>query len=299
IENFKTILIVVIIAGALGFGMEKIMPERYDSTMLVRTYFDAKYQLYTNLKYYNALIKDENYATLAAIFNVDEGTMMEVKEFEMGKGPESENDKMQQYDAFVRSLDSSRAQDIDYQDFINNRGIFSGDIFEIRVEATRKDIFKSLEEGVNNSFNNLYSVKKMQQRDSMITIRRNNILRSIAEMDSLQNVYINVLEEESQATRAKISLGEGFPLQQEKSNTKEYQLLNKEIELRDELRQMDEEKVEEDEFFKVMSTFQEVGNKVNKISSKYSLVFPALAFILLCLVYLTKNYIRFVKNYER
>lgn len=299
IENFKMILIVVLVMAGIGFGLEQMVPPRYDATMLVRTYFDAKYQLHTNLNYYNALLRDKNYSVLANIFNIDEELVKEIIEFELNKGPESDNEKLRQYDSFVRSLDSVRAQEVSFKDFIDNRDIFAGDIFEIRVESTRKDIFKSLEEGVYNSFNNLYSVNRMQQRDSMITIRRANILQSIAEIDSLQNVYINVLEEESQSTKARISLGDGFPLQQEKSNTKEYQLLNKEIELRDELRRLDEEKVEEDEFFKVVSTFQEVGNKVDKLTLKYSLVFPVLAFILLCLVFLTKNYIRFVKNYEK
>lgn len=298
IDNFKLIAFVLIIAAAAGYGVEKVRKERYDSTMLVRTFFDAKYQLHTNLNYYNALLGEENYETLMDIFEIDEETIKQIVDFEIKPGPETENDRILQYDRFIKSLDSVRAQEITFDEYIDNRDVISGSIFEIKVESKTKDIYKKLEPGIIKSFNNLYSIKKMEQRDSMISVRRENILESIREIDSLQTVYISVLEEESQSTRANISLGDGFPLQQEKTSTKEYQLLNKEIELRDALRKLDEEKIEQSEFYEIISTFQEVGNKVTDFKSMYRLLFPAIAFILLCLGYLTKNYIRFVRNYE-
>ena len=298
IDNFKVIVIVMVIAGAAGFALEKVRKESFDSTMLVRTFFDAKYQLHTNLNYYNALLGDEGYETLSEIFEIPADSLMQIVEFEIAPGPETENDRIVQYDRFIKSIDSIRAQEVSYDDYIENRGVFAGSVFEIRVESKSRNIFKSLENGIMKSFNNLYSVKKMEQRDSMIALRRENLMTSIAEIDSLQNVYINVLEEESQATKASISLGDGFPLQQEKTSTKEYQLLNKEIELRNELRALDEEKVEQNEFYEVISTFQEVGNVVDDIMTKYSILFPLFAFALLVLGYLTKNYVRFVKNYE-
>lgn len=298
IDNFKLILIAMLVAAGIGYGVEKIMDPLYDSTMLVRTHFDSKYQLHTNLNYYNAVLSDENYSILANIFNIDEETIKQVKGFEIAPGPETENDRIIQYDRFIRSLDSVRAQEISFDDYIENRDVFSGNIFEIKVETTKNDIFKSLEEGLFNSFQNLHSIEKKKIRDSMLVIRRNNILNTMAGIDSLQSVYINVIEEESQSTKASISLGDGFPLQQEKSTTKEYQLLNKQIELRDELRQLEEQKVSESEFYEVVSSFQEIGNKVGGLKRKPSLIFPALAFVLLCLGYLAKNYIKFVKNYE-
>ena len=298
IDNFKLIAGVVILAGILGYGLEKVRPARYDSTMLVKTHFDSKYQLHTNLNYYNAVLGEQNYGILANIFNIDEETVEETKEFEIKPGPETENDRIVQYDRFVRSIDSVRAQEISFEDYIENRDVFSGSLFEIRVESTKKDIFRDLEEGIFKSFENLYSVEKKRIRDSMITIRKENILNTMAEIDSLQNVYINVIEEESQATKAKISLGDGFPLQQEKSDTKEYQLLNKQIELRDELRTLEEKKVSENEFYEVISSFQEIGNKVGGLENRPSVLLPIVAIILLCLGYLAKNYIKFVRNYE-
>ncbi len=297
IDNFKVIAVALIVAGLAGYAMEKYLPAKYESTMLVRTYFDAKYQLNTNMNYYNALLSEENYAALSNIFEVEEEVFDEIIEFELERGAETENQLIRQYDLFMKSLDSVRAQEVSYGDFIDNRDMLYGDLFQIRIEAKKIDLFKSLEEGIFRSFDNLYSIEKKRIRDSLISLRKANIQASLAVIDSLKNVYINVLEEESAATKASVNLGSIIPLQQEKTETKEFQLLNKEIELRAELSKLDQKKVEENVFFDVLSSFQAVGNKVKGWQNKYSILLPAAAFLILVLFFLTKEYTRFVRNY--
>lgn len=296
--NFKLIVGVLLIAGILGFALEKMKEPTYDSEMVVKTYFDSKYQLVTNINYFNALLADQDYTTLSDIFKVSKESAEKLVNFEIEAGPETENDRIVQYDRFIKSIDSIRAQEITYEEFIENRDIHSGDLFVIRVESFQKDIFTSLEHGLNTSFDNAYSSKKMEKRDSMLAIQKYNLEASIEEVKQLQKIYIDVLEEESQSTKASIALGEGFPLQQEKSETKEYQLLNQEIKLRDELRKLEEQKIEENVFFDVISGFQIIGNQTSEILKKYSLIFPAIAFILLVLVYFSRKIINFVLNYE-
>ena len=298
IINFKLIALIVILAGVLGYAYQKIKAPKYNSEMLVKTYFEAKYQLVTNINYFNALLEDEDYNTLSSIFKIDDESARKIIQFEIEPGPETENDRIIQYDRFVRSIDSVRAQEISFEDFVENRDIHSGDLFIIRVEALQKDIFRDLETGLNRSFDNAYSIKKMEKRDSMIAIKKQNLEAQIEEIKQLQKVYIDVLEEESQSAKASVNLGEGFPLQQEKSETKEYQLLNQEIKLRNELRALDEQKIEENVFFDVISSFQLVGNRSETILDKYVLVFPTIAFILLIIGYLIKRVVSFTLSYE-
>lgn len=298
IVNIKIIAIVVLLAGILGYVLEKYRTDVYSSQMVVRPYFDSKYQLITNINYYNALISGDDYTTLSELFDISQEDANEIKKFEIEIGPETENDKILQYDAFIKSIDSLRAQDYSYEDFVENRSIYSGDFFQITVESTKKNIFKSLEDGLNTSFVNTYSAKKMKKRDSLITIKKQTLRNSIKAVDSLQQVYIKVMEEETKSNNSKITLGEGLTLEQDKSKTKEYELLNKAIELRNELSALEEQKVEEDVYFDVVSGFQESGNKVSKITQKYSLIFPVLAFIMLCLFYLTSKLVKFARNYE-
>ena len=296
--NIKLIAIALLVSAEIGYGLEKYKSPVYESSMIVQTFFDSKYQLASNLEYYNSLLNDEKFDLLSSIFEIDSTIIKEIRVFELNRGPQSENEKYDEYDQFLKKLDSIRAQDITFEDFIENRDIFSGTLFEIRVESKKNDIFNMLDVGIYKSFNNLYSIEKKMKRDSLINLRKENILNSITEIDSLQNVYINVLEEESQSTKARINLGEGFPLEQAKSDTKEYQLLNKEIELRDELRALEEEKIQERELYEVISTFPRIGNKVTTFFDRYMLVLPLLTFIILSGIYLFKKFRNYVLSYE-
>jgi hypothetical protein len=298
ISNIKIITLVVVISGIGGYLLENSATKKYDSAMLVRTHFGSKYQLATNLNYYNALIESEDFSTLASIFEINKDTIAKVAKFEMAMGPETENERIREYDLFLKAIDSVRAQKIDYEDFIANRDIYSGNLFEIRVESTKRDIFKSLEPGINKSFENVYSIEQMKKRDSLIVLKRKNILASIQQIDSLKKVYIKVIEKESETTKANISFGEGFPLKQEKSETKEYQLLDKEIRLREDLRRLDQEKLEEDASYEVISSFQVVGNEVKYWHEKYTILLPLLGFLILCMAFALNKFTTYVKNYE-
>ena len=299
ILNIKLISIVVIVAAAIGYWMEESKPKLYDSGMLVRTHFGSKYQLATNLNYYNALLGSEDYETLAEIFEIHPDTIAKVSNFEMMIGPETENERIKEYDAFVRSIDSVRAQDISFADFVENRDIYSGNLFVIRVESSKPDIFQSLEAGINKSFENNYSIVELKKRDSVIELKKQNILNSIREIDSLNDVYLRVLENESESsTSNNVALRDGGFLMAEKSKTREFDLVEKKIQLNNELRSLEEAKVDRDVFFEVISSFQVVGSEVSHWYERYLLILPVLSFLGLTMLYLLKKFTVYVKNYE-
>jgi hypothetical protein len=299
IVNFKIIVITMIIAGVLGYALDKYKPSLYSSIMLVKPYFDSKYQLVNTIDYYNALLESKEYNTLSEVFSLEEEEVKEITNFEINPGPETENEKIVQYNNFLKSVDSVYASEITFDDFVENRSIYSGELFEIKVFSYKKDIFQKLEDGLGGSFTNVYSEKKMKKRDSLISIQKENIEKQLIEVANLQNVYIKVLEEESKSAPTEISIGgEGLAFNKDKTQTKEFELLNTEIKLRNELKALDEQKVEEDVFFDVIASFQQVGSRDIKWYQMYMLIFPMLAFVLLCFVYLTNRLVRFVKQYE-
>lgn len=297
-DNIKLIGAVMIIAGIAGYFLEKNKPEVYSSQMVVRPYFDTKYQLVDNIEYFNALINSEDLKTLSTIFSIDEETASKIISFEVEMGPETENDQLLQFNRFKKSIDSTLGSKLKFDDFIENRSVYSGTLYQVIVESIQSDIFRSLESGLNGSFANEYSTKKMAKRDSLISIQKANILASIEEVQKLQDIYINVLELDSKGSDSNYKLGENLSLSPEKSNTKEYELLNEEIRLRNELRKLDEQMVEEDVFFDVISSFQETGNVSFSLIDRYSIIFPVLAFILMCLTYLIIKLAKYVKQYE-
>lgn len=298
ILNIKLISIVVIVAAAIGYWMEESKPKLYDSGMLVRTHFGSKYQLATNLNYYNALLGSEDYETLAEIFEIHPDTIAKVSNFEMMIGPETENERIKEYDAFVRSIDSVRAQEISFADYVENRDIYSGNLFVIRVESFKRDIFQSLEAGINKSFDNVYSIIELKKRDSIIELKKQNILTSIKQMDSLRDVYLRVLENESNGPPTNLDVGDGGVFVAQKTATKEFELNEKKLQLYNELRSLEEAKVDQDVFFEVISSFQVVGSEVSHWYERYLLLLPVLSFLGLTMLYLLKKFTVYVKNYE-
>ncbi|WP_298901114.1 hypothetical protein [uncultured Psychroserpens sp.] len=298
IENFKLISIVVLLALILGYGLEKIKEPVFYSEMLVKPYFNSKYQLVSNIDYYNSLLESENYTSLGVIFDLPEDDLKTIKKFEIDIGPETENQLIQEYDKYVKSIDSIRAQDVSFEDFVDNRDLYSSDLFSIKVESTKRDIFKDLSKGLESTFNNDYSKKMMRVRDSTIAIKKSMYFEDLRKIDSLQKTYIKILNQESEKGTLSIGVDGLLPITQERTPTKEYDLFRNEINIRDSIRVLDQLKIEENVYYDVLSDFTDIGLRSNELSKKYALIFPALAIIALFLMYVATKVIKYAREYE-
>lgn len=300
IDNFKLIFAVVIVAFLLGLALEKTKPNVYVSQMLVRPYFDSKFQLINNINYYNTLIGVGDYEKLSNIFKISAESAKELSSFEVKAGPESENEKIKAYGDFLKTIDTSSAKTFTYREFIDNRNIYSGGLFEIIVESTNKDIFRSLEAGLNGAYKNTHSERMKQKRDNLYEIQKANILATLNSIDSLSKVYINVLKQDASKGSTTISFGEGLSLEPEsKSKTKEFELLNREIETRNRLARLEELQLEQDTYFDVVTGFQETGSRISKFKHKYSIVFPIIGLLVLTSLFLVLSTIKYVRTYEK
>lgn len=298
IDNFKLLGIAILAAFILGFALDKVKEPVYYSQMLVKPYFESKYQLFNNIDYYNALISTDNYDELSGIFEISKEETEQLISFQVEVGPETENDLIREYDEFVRSLDSIRAQDISFEDFVDNRDLFSSNLFTIEVKSYKRDIFKNLSNGFESTFSNEYSKKLMTRRDSTIAIRKLAYRKDLKKIDSLQLVYLKILEEESKKGSASIGYEGLLPITQQRATTREYELFQNELRIRDSISVLDQQIIEENVYYDVISNFSEVGLISDDIFKKYTMLFPTLAFIVMCMIFLGIKIIRFVKQYE-
>ena len=296
-KNWKIVFGLLVITFGLGYYQEKTAKPVYTSSMLIEPYFDSKYQLVTNISYFNALIDNSDYNALTNIFKIDEEDIKQVLSFEIELGPEAENSKLVQYQNFKSQLDSLQFKDLSYDDFLSNRGIYTGENFLITATSYSKDVFHKLEPGLYKSFINDYS-KKIMKRDSlMISIQKRNLVEKLQQIDSLKTIYIDVIKEESKKTQTAVPIGD-VAFSAKPQETKEFDLLNKELTFRDELKQLEERLVKKDDYFDVITSFQKVGNRFTSWEQKYSLIYPVLGFLLLCFGFLIKKLIEFTLKYE-
>lgn len=298
VNNIKIISIVVMAAVIVGFIADYFKSPVYYSDMLVRPYFDSKYQLANNIDYYNALIESSNYGELASVFDIDAIEAKELLSFEIEIGPETQNDLLREYDEYIRSIDSTLANDVTYDDYISNRDILAGTIFSIKAKSTKHDIFKSLESGFVETLENDYSRKLKRKRDSSLLVRVKGYQEEIHRIDSLQGIYLNIMKSESEDNKISISSSSLFPLMQERTKTREYDLFQEELAIREKARKLEETLIEESDYFDILSGFEEVGTKESELIDKYTIVFPILSVIVMALVLILSNLYKFIKEYE-
>lgn len=299
VKYAKILILVMAVFAVIGYVLDRLKPTVYTSSMLVKPYFDSKFQLINNIDYYNSLLASGDYENIVNIFKVDADVAESIKNFEVLAGPETESDRVLEYEEFLLSMDTASAKNYTYEKYLEGRDIYSSKIFEIKVEATKNNIFRDLELGLNTTFENTYSQTLMKKKNQLFDFEKKSIYSTLDKIDSLQKVYISVLEEESKSqARRGMTIGDGLTFEKDKSVTKEYELLNREISLRNQLVELEEEYLKEDVLFDVVSGFQRIGNKTSKIYNKYVLMLPVLAFVVMYLLFAVSKIIKFIKDYE-
>lgn len=297
IEYYKVVIPVILISFLIGLFKETKSKTQYSSKMLVKTFFDSKYQLIDNLNYYNTLIKNNNLEELETIFEIDTNELASLISFKIEAGLETRNDLLRYYDKYVKEIDTSMTELITFDEFIKNRELVSGNLFDISVVSEKGDVFKKLEPGLKKSFANEYSVKIKQKRDSIIQVKKESIEEQIIDINRLKETYVEVLELESKNPNLNLSYGQ-LPLTEQVSKTREFELLNKELELKNSLRMLDEQKIKTDEFYEILSSFQEVGSKYKTLTTNFKIIYPIYSLIALFLIFGMWKFVIYIKNYE-
>jgi len=89
-QNFIKVAITVIVAFGIGYAYDGYKPKVYASKMIVKPLFDSKYQLVTNIRYYNELVGNRELDKLSGVFDLTEEEAKSLKGFDIKDGPESE-----------------------------------------------------------------------------------------------------------------------------------------------------------------------------------------------------------------
>jgi hypothetical protein len=298
VVHFKIVAPILVLAAILGYVYDILKAPVYVSDMVVRPYFDSKYQLNNNIDYFNSLISTKNLTELSNIFEIDTAKASQLLGFKLEAGPETQNDLFLEYDEYLKSVDTSLVDELSYIGFIQNRDLLSGGIFTIEAKALKADIFNSLEEGFKKTFENEFSTRLKARRDTIAQIERQTLTTQLRRLDSIQMTYLRVIENESK--KGDLSLGiEGLiPLQEEKTTTKEYELFREEQKIRRALQNLEQELAEENTYFDVVSGFDRVGEKDKSLEQRFTLIFPLLALVLMSLIILASRTFTFIKNYE-
>ncbi len=296
--NIKLISIVLTIAICLGFAIDAFKSKVYYSEMYVRPFFDSKYELINTIEYYNSLIKLKDYDEFSKQLNISQEEAESIVEFEIEIGPETKNDQITEFNNFLKTFDSVRASKAEFKDFLENRNIYSADIYLIRARAKQYNIFKKLENSIELAMQNDFSEDSKKERDSVLSIEVEKLKKTLVEVRSMKQKYLNILDLEANKTSMVSNLDNAFGLKVDKSDTKEDELLQREVKLLNELSQINKELVTHNTIFDKISSFKEKGLIENIWYKKFKIILPILTLCLLCVFYLTNKFYNHTINYK-
>lgn len=298
-QHFIKVSVAVIVAFGVGFAYDMYKPKVYGSKMIVKPLFESKYQLVTNIKYYNELVKNKQYDKLSSIFDLTKEETQSLCSFEIKDGPESEKEKTKLYNEFMKSLDSAAAATVNYDKFVENITIYDARLYEIEVKSSMNDVFGKLSKGFKKTFkSNEYSEENKRKKDTLFKLQKESIEKSLADIDALKEVYIKELSKDK-TQKVELFGSAALKLSDEQQKTKEFEMLQLQISEQKKLTTLQEDAIKENQLFEVVSDFQLIGSVNGGFFKKMKFVLPLIVFLLMIALILGVKFNKFVENYNR
>ncbi|MGE5943826.1 MAG: hypothetical protein ACM31G_05755 [Flavobacteriales bacterium] len=295
-KNFIKLVIVGALGFAIGVFIDFIKEPKYISTMVVEPNFNSVQQLYNNINFYNELADGEDSTALADALSISKKEASTIKEFKV-ESYSDENQKIQLFDKFVRSLDTTTQKAIDMEAYLRNFNSFDARFHTVSVIATNNSIAKKIQPIIVNSISN-NDYFNLQKYISDVNIRLQDSLnnKQITEIDSLQLLYKKVMLAEAgrpmQGTS--INLGENGS-----QDNKELALINKMEELKLNLVDLNEERANKSSILNIISDFPNKGVEQKGILKSYKFLVPFLMLILALCIFMLLSLNTYLKNYKK
>lgn len=302
----KSHIIKIVIAGIIGFGYGFFKQNKgepvYKSTTVIKQNYDSGENLYRAIDYYNELIAEKDSITLGEVLNIDSrkaGSIIDLKV----ESVITENDKLVNFDLYTKSLDSTIASTVTFEEYVENSKEFDYVDQRIIIKAKDKGVFGTIiSQIVNNIIKTDYLLSEQKKDLDELNLLENSILKSLEVSKELQEVYKKVLEtpiENTSGSQTSIRIDNT----EDKRATKEYELYNNDIALRRELVQIQREKEDKRFIVEVISSQENQGTKDNSrellgktlnVKIYYTIILMFLASVIL----LTLHFIKFLEKYK-
>jgi len=295
-KHFIKFTVVGIIGLAIGIYLDLNKETNYISTMVVEPNFNSVQQLYNNIGFYNELADAQDSTALAEAFNISKNEAATIKEFRV-ESYSDENQKVQLFDKFVRSLDTTTQKTIDMEAYLKNFNSLDARFHTVSVIATNNNIAKKIQPSIITSIsrNEYFSLQK-NISDINIKLQDSLYKKQVTEIDSLQLLYKKVMLKEADKAMegTNISLGENG-----KESNKELALINKMDELKSSLVELNEERANKSSILNVISDFPRKGVEVKGFLNSYKFLVPIIFLGLTFFVLLLISLNAYLNNYKK
>ncbi len=295
-NNFKKLILAAILGGILGgiyqYGIKE---NKYESSMTVEPNFGSAIQLYKNIDFYLSLIEQDDFERLAESLNISTEEAINISRIEV-EPYSNASQSLMSFKDFIGDLDSLTINLIDYKSYVKKQPVESYKYHLIKVISKDKYIFDKLEEPIINSITkNQYYDKVKSTSYSNLMSRKNALLESISELDSLRSLYKKVLLAES----VKENSGTNIFLSEVEFDNKQLFVFDKYMLMNQQLIEVNKKLMEEDKVINVVSSFNSIGMKINDWYRNLAVIGFIVGFLSLYLFLIFRVLNRFLIQFEK
>jgi hypothetical protein len=295
-------IITAILGYAYGFVKERTLETIYKSSIVIKQNYRTGENLNSVVNQYNNLISEKDSIALSSALQITPKEANSLKGFSI-ESILDENQKLRLFDNYTKSIDSVLATTIDFKTFTEKGNAYDDQFQRITLKSMSKNVFNK---AFNKLVENVETIKffiNEQKKDLSELTRREDIIReSLKESDSLQKVYQIVLEksvEQIPGSQTTVTIDNT----EDKSKTKEYELFNKDLELRRELVTIAREKENLSDIIEIISTEQNEGildnsKEVFGISFSQKIFFGLLLTLIAFVVLLSLEFLKYLERFK-
>ena len=292
-KNFKKLVIAFIIGAIVGLIIEFQEKDRYSSNLLLQTNFNSSRQLYSNIEYYNNLVKQKNIALLAETFGIGLEEAKSLKKIQV-KPVINKNDIITTYGELMLQIDTVMTKNYSFDEFKRTFTKFDYKVHNVEVQSSRQDIFSKLDKTIISSITKNTYLRRLRELTNEHLNRTDALLRkNLSQTDSLHKIYKKVLLEEAKLSNK----GTNINLGKTEKTDKELKLFSTVFEINEELKKICEEKTEKTEIVNVVSKFPSIGYKIQGVYENRSVQLGLISISLMILYLLFLKLNAYLENY--
>lgn len=295
----KNIIVIgnaIILGGIGGYILDKALPEKYISKMVVEPNFNSVQQLYNNIAFYNDLAKAKDSVALATALNITEHEAAMIDEI-FADSYSDENQKIKLFDQFIKELDTTTIKTIDFENYLKNFNSLDAKFHQISVISTDNRVAKKMQPAIINSIS-VNGYFKLQKRinDENLALQDSIYRQQLVEIDSLQSLYRIVLVKEAEKPMQGTSINMA---ENGESQNRELALVQERDVLKQRLVDLNKDRANKSSIINVISDFPTRGVELKGILNSYKFKLPMALLVLVFGVLILLEINRFLKSYDK
>lgn len=257
-KHFIKLVVAGIIGVILGYVQEKTSEPTFKSYITIKQNYNIGESLYNSISYYNDLIENKDYEAIERTLHIDSLRSPSILGFEV-ESVLSENERIKEYDAYIKTLDSTVAATVDYELFLKNDRDYKHPIQQISIKSKSRNNFQIVFDNIiKNIETNEYFVREKFKDLKELKAREESLKEALVKSDSLQVTYKKVLEN-TLKENSKSEIGITFEGSNQIDKTKELELYKSDLEVRRELVKIAREIDDKQHLVEVISSKQDSG----------------------------------------